>query len=177
MHNSIVETTRIETSRSFGNGKISSSTFVIFFSFQEAQSELDTFNKTVQSLARLSQSIARESGESNASTEMNSLLQICFDKLRHIQEYLPSILRRNQILLGHLQKFDEGLDEYRRWFNEARQTISRYSLQVSLECLDDNLQQHRVSSNAIKTRRFLCTQRILLNVDETKTIFDTSVET
>lgn len=74
---------------------------------QEAQAELEMFTANVQALARLSQSIARESGESNTSSEMNSLLQICFDKLHHIEEYLPLILKRNKVLLGHLHKFDE----------------------------------------------------------------------
>ncbi|CAF5122465.1 unnamed protein product, partial [Rotaria magnacalcarata] len=53
----------------------------------DAQAELDMFNQTVQVLSKLSQTIARESGEANATAEMNSLLQICFDKLQHVQEY------------------------------------------------------------------------------------------
>ena len=47
----------------------------IFVVFQEAQADLDQFNHSVQNLARLSQSIARESGESNASDHFTG--QIC----------------------------------------------------------------------------------------------------
>ena len=102
------------------------------------------FNQTVQILAKLSQTIARESGESNASTEMNSLLQICFDKLRHVQEYLPITLKRNKIMLGHLQKFEDGLQKCQQWFHEAKQSIHRYSVQVPVKRIDDFLEQHRV---------------------------------
>ena len=102
------------------------------------------FNQTVQVLSKLSQTIARESGESNGSTEMNSLLQICFDKLRHVQEQLPNILKRNKVMLGHLQKFDDGLQKCQQWFNEAKQLFSRYSIQVSVKRIEDSLEQHRV---------------------------------
>ncbi|UJR08743.1 hypothetical protein I4U23_013000 [Adineta vaga] len=109
----------------------------------DAQAELEMFNQTIQVLSKLSQTIARESGESNGSAEMNSLLQICFDKLRHIQENLPIILKRNKIMLGHLQKFDDGLQKCQQWLNEAKQHISRYSIQVSVKRIDDCLEKHR----------------------------------
>ncbi|CAF3233736.1 unnamed protein product, partial [Rotaria sp. Silwood2] len=109
----------------------------------DAQAELDMFNQTIQVLSKLSQTIARESGEVNASTEMNSLLQICFDKLRHVQEYIPITLKRNKIILGHLQKFDDGLQKCQQWFNEANQLISRYSIQVPVKRIEDFLEQHR----------------------------------
>lgn len=111
---------------------------------QDAQAELDMFNQTVQVLSKLSQTIARESGEANASTEMNSLLQICFDKLRHVQEHLPLTLKRNKIMLGHLQKFEEGFQKCQQWFNEAKQLMGRYSIQVPVKRIDDFLEQHRV---------------------------------
>jgi hypothetical protein len=104
------------------------------------------FNQTVHVLSKLSQTIARESGESNASTEMNSLLQICFDKLHHVQECLPITLKRNKTMLGQLQKFEDGLQKFQQWLNEAKQLISRYSLQVPVKRIDDFLEQHRVSS-------------------------------
>lgn len=113
--------------------------------FQEAQSELDMFNQTIQLLSKLSQTIARESGEPNASAEMNSLLQICFDKLNRVQEYLPMTLRRNKIMLGHLQKFEDGLLKCQQWLNEATQLISRYSIQVPVKRIEDFLEQHRVN--------------------------------
>ena len=103
------------------------------------------FNQTVHVLSKLSQTIARESGESNASTEMNSLLQICFDKLHHVQECLPIVLKRNKIMLGHLQKFEDGLQKCQQWLNEAKQLISQYSLQVPVKRIEDFLEQHRVS--------------------------------
>mgnify|MGYP002378010956 CR=1 FL=1 len=102
------------------------------------------FNQTVQILSKLSQTIARESGEPNASVELNSLLQICFDKLHHIQEYLPLTLKRNKIMLGHLQKFEDGLHKCQQWFNEARLLINRYSVQVPVKRIEDSLEQHRV---------------------------------
>jgi hypothetical protein len=107
------------------------------------------FNQTVQILSKLSQTIARESGEPNASTEMNSLLQICFDKLRHVQEYLPITLKRNKIMLGHLQKFEDGLQKCQQWFNEAKQLISRYSIQLPVKRIEECLEQHRVSLSCI----------------------------
>ncbi len=103
------------------------------------------FNQTVQVLSKLSQTIARESGEPNASTEMNSLLQICFDKLRHVQEYLPITLKRNKIMLGHLQKFEDGLQKCQQWFHEAKQLMSRYSIQIPVKRIEESLEQHQVS--------------------------------
>ena len=102
------------------------------------------FNQTVQVLSKLSQTIARESGEANASAEMNSLLQICFDKLRHVQEYLPVTLKRNIIMLGHLAKFEDGLQKCHQWLSEAKQMIGRYSVQVPVKRIEECLEQHRV---------------------------------
>jgi len=102
------------------------------------------FNQTVQVLAKLSQTIARESGEANAATEMNSLLQVCYDKLHRVQEYLPLTLKRNKMMLGHLQKFEDGLQKCQQWLNDAKQLIGRYSLQVSVQRIDDFLEQNRV---------------------------------
>lgn len=102
-------------------------------------------NENVQALAKLSQTIARESGETNTTNEMTSLLQACFDKLHRIQEYLPLTLKRNKIILGHLQKFEDGLQKCQQWFNEGKQLISRYSLQVPVKRIEDFLEQHRVN--------------------------------
>lgn len=106
------------------------------------QGELELFNRTIQMLAKLSQTIARESGEANGSTEMNSLLQICFDKLHHIQENLPVVLKRNKILLGYLQKLDDGLSS---WLNDAEQLLGEHAIQVSVQRINESLEQHRVS--------------------------------
>jgi hypothetical protein len=123
--------------------------FISIDCFQEAQADLDMFNQTVQMLAHLSQSIARESGEHNASMEMNSLLQICVDKLHTIREMLPIVLKRNQILLGHLQKFDDSFDRCQQWLNNAHEHIAEYSLDVSIERLETYLEQHRVTIRSV----------------------------
>ena len=101
-------------------------------------------SENIQALAKLSQSIARESGETNATNEMNSILQACFDKLRQVQEHLPLTLKRNKTMLGHLQKFEDGLQKCQQWFADAKQMISKYSLQVPVKRIEDFLEQHRV---------------------------------
>jgi hypothetical protein len=106
-------------------------------------------NGNVQVLAKLSQTIARESGETNALNEMNSLLQVCFDKLRRVQECLPLTLKRNKTMLGHLQKFEDGLQKSQQWFNDAKQLISRYSIQVPIKRIEEFLEQHQVSISMI----------------------------
>jgi hypothetical protein len=75
---------------------------------------------------------------------MNSILQTCFDKLRQVQEHLPLTLKRNKIMLGHLQKFDDGLQKCQQWFSEAKQLIGRYSIQVPVKRIEDFLEHHRV---------------------------------
>ncbi|CAM4782634.1 unnamed protein product, partial [Rotaria magnacalcarata] len=107
------------------------------------QSGIDMLNDNIQALAKLSQVIARESGETYSTSEMNSILQTCFEKLRRIQEYLPLTLKRNKTMLGHLQKFEDGLQKCQQWFNEAKQLISRYSIQVPVKRIEDFLEQHR----------------------------------
>ena len=106
-------------------------------------------NENIQALAKLSQVIARESGDTQATSEMNSILQICYDKLRRVQEYLPLTLKRNKTMLGHLQKFEDGLQKCQQWFNEAKQLISRYSIQVPVKRIEDFLEQHRVNISII----------------------------
>lgn len=96
----------------------------------------------IQALVKLSQSIARENDETN---EMNSLLQICSDKLRQVREYLPLTLKRNKAMLGYLQKFEDGLQKCQQWFNEAEQLIQRYSIQVPVKRVEEFLEEHRVS--------------------------------
>jgi hypothetical protein len=76
---------------------------------------------------------------------MNTILQQCIEKLRRVQEYLPLILKRNKIMLGHLQKFEDGLQKCQQWFHEAKQLINRYSIQVPVKRIEDSLEQHRVS--------------------------------
>jgi hypothetical protein len=66
------------------------------------------------------------------------------EKLRQVQEYLPLTLQRNKILLGHLQKFEDGLQQCQQWFNEAQQLINRYSIQVPVKRIEEFLEQHRV---------------------------------
>ncbi|CAF4079785.1 unnamed protein product, partial [Rotaria sp. Silwood2] len=109
----------------------------------KAQSGIDMLNENIQALSKLSQIIARESGEIFATSDMNSILQTCFDKLRRVQESLPSTLKRNKIMLGHLQKFEDGLQKCQQWFNEAKQLFSRYSIQVPVKRIEDFLEQHR----------------------------------
>ena len=75
---------------------------------------------------------------------MNSIVQTCVEKLRRVQEYLPLILKRNKIILGHLQKFEDGVQQCQEWFKEAKQLINRYSIQVPVKRIEDFLEQHRV---------------------------------
>lgn len=77
---------------------------------------------------------------------MNSMLQACVDKFHRVKENLPLILKRNKTMLGHLQKFEDGLQKCLQWFNEAKQIISRYSIQVPVKRIEDFLEQHRVKS-------------------------------
>jgi hypothetical protein len=67
------------------------------------------------------------------------------ETLRRVQEQLPLTLKRNKILLGHLQKFEDGLQQCQQWFNEAKQLINRYSIQVPVKRIEEFLDQHRVS--------------------------------
>jgi hypothetical protein len=76
---------------------------------------------------------------------MNSILQSCVEKLRRVQEHLPLTLKRNKIMLGHLQKFEDGLQKCQQWFNEAIQLMNRYSIQVPVKRIEDFLEQHRVN--------------------------------
>jgi len=76
---------------------------------------------------------------------MNSNLQQCIEKLRQAQEHLPLILKRNKIMLGHLQKFEDGLQKCQQWFNDAKQLMNRYSIQVPVKRIEEFLEQHRVS--------------------------------
>ena len=85
-----------------------------------------SFNKNLQALSKLSENISRESNDVQLSTEMKSNLKESMDKLRRIQEDLPSTLKRNKNLLGYLQKFEDGLQQYQQWVNEARQLINRF---------------------------------------------------
>jgi arginine decarboxylase-like protein len=76
---------------------------------------------------------------------MTSNLQQCIEKLRQVQEHLPLILKRNKIMLGHLQKFEDGLQKCQQWFNDAKQLMNRYSIQVPVKRIEEFLEQHRVS--------------------------------
>jgi hypothetical protein len=81
---------------------------------------------------------------------MNTILQQCIEKLRRVQEYLPLILKRNKIMLGHLQKFEDGLQKCQQWFNDAEQLMNRYSIQVPVKRIEEFLEQHRVSIPHLK---------------------------
>lgn len=107
---------------------------------------------TVQALIALSQTIARESGEGNVSTEMKSSLQVCIDHLRRVEEYLPLTLNRNKILLTHLQKFEDGLKKCQAWLNEAKKLIGGYSIQVPVRRIEEWLEQNRVSAFSLVQR-------------------------
>jgi len=76
---------------------------------------------------------------------MDSILKTCIEKLGRVQEYLPLTLKRNKIMLGHLQKFEDGLQKCQQWFNDAKQLISRYSIQVPVKRIEEFLAQHRVN--------------------------------
>ncbi|CAF3804026.1 unnamed protein product [Adineta steineri] len=106
----------------------------------KVQSGIDILNENIQTLVKLSQSITRDN---NTINEMNSLIQTCYDKLRHIKEYLPLVLKRNKMMYGYLQKFDDDLQKCHQWFNETKQLISRYSIQVSVKRVEEFLEQHR----------------------------------
>ena len=106
-------------------------------------------NENIQALSKLGQIIASEGGETYGTSEINSLLQVCFDKLRRVQEYLPLTLKRNKLMLGHLQKYEDGLQKCEQWFNEATQLMSRYSIQVPVKRIEDFLEQHRVNISMI----------------------------
>lgn len=99
-------------------------------------------NENVQALSKLNQAISRESGDTN---EMNSIVQACQEKLRRIQEYLPLTLKRNKLMLGHLQKFEDGLQKCQQWFNDAKQLMNKYSIQVPVKRIEEFLEQHRVN--------------------------------
>ncbi|CAF4980714.1 unnamed protein product, partial [Rotaria socialis] len=46
-------------------------------------------------------------------------------------------------MLGHLQKFDDGIQKCQQWLNDAKQLFSRYSIQVPVKRIEDFLEQHR----------------------------------
>ena len=120
--------------------------------------------ETVQALLSLSQTIARESGDANISNEMKSSLDQCFEKLRQIEELFPLVLNRNKTFLVHLQKFDEQSIHCTQWFNEGRQLINRYSIQVPLRRIEEFLEQNRVRyfyfhQTNIESYRFNCYSR------------------
>lgn len=76
---------------------------------------------------------------------MNAIVQACNEKLRRVQEHLPSTLKRNKTILGHLQKFEDGLQKCQQWFNDAKQLLNRYSIQVPVKRIQEFLEQHRVN--------------------------------
>ena len=63
-----------------------------------------------------------------------------------MQDKLPLILKRNKTMLGYLHKFEDGLPKCYQWFNDAKQLMSRYSIQVSVKQVEEFLDQHRVRS-------------------------------
>ena len=115
---------------------------------------MKTFNKAIQTLSQLSRSISDETRETKGAVEMNSLLQICFDKFKQIEEILPTIFKRNQNLIDLLDQFDNGLENYRQWFHDAKQRIQSYSVDVSLQRLNENLYEQRVRSMSFENLFF-----------------------
>ena len=76
---------------------------------------------------------------------MNAIVKSCAETLKRVQDQLPIILKRNKMLLGHLQKFEDGLQQNQQWFQKAKQLMSQYSIQVPLKRIEEFLDQHRVS--------------------------------
>jgi lantibiotic modifying enzyme len=76
---------------------------------------------------------------------MNAIVKACMETLRRVQEHLPLALKRNKNLLGYLQKFEDGLPQCQQWFNEAKQLIKGYSIQVPVKRIEEFLDLHRVS--------------------------------
>ena len=76
------------------------------------------------------------------SMKLSSHVWKHYDECKNI---LPLILKRNKTLLGHLQKFEDGLQQCQQWLNEAKQLMSRYSIQVPVKRIEEFLDQHRVS--------------------------------
>lgn len=66
------------------------------------------------------------------------------ETFNRVQQYLPMILDRNKTILSHLQKYEDGLQQCQQWFNEAKQIINRYSIQVPMKKIEEFLEHHRV---------------------------------
>lgn len=98
----------------------------------------------IQALGKLSQAISRESTDPSSTKELNDIIKSSMETFNRVQEYLPMILKRNKAMLGHLQKFEEGLQQCQQWFNEARQIINRYSIQLPMKRIEEFLEHHRV---------------------------------
>lgn len=75
---------------------------------------------------------------------MKTSLDPCFERLGRIEEFLPLVLARNKNLLSQMQKIDEQIQRCAQWFNECRQLIGRYSIQVPLRRIEEFLEQNRV---------------------------------
>ena len=103
-------------------------------------------NDTVQALLALSQKIAQQSPDGDLADEMRSLVQVCADKLRLVETKLPLTLKRNQVLLAHLQKLDAGSQKCQRWFSDAQHILNRYTLQLPVKRMEDYLAKHHVST-------------------------------
>ncbi|CAF1247326.1 unnamed protein product, partial [Didymodactylos carnosus] len=108
-----------------------------------AQAEIETFQRTLQILIKLGQTIDRESGDQHHPGEMISLLQVCQDKLSKIEHDLPLISKRNKTIHTQLQKFEDGMDKFTQWLNDGKQTIHQYTLQVPVKKIETFLEQHR----------------------------------
>ena len=113
---------------------------------QKVQSGLDSIGLNIDALGKLSQAIGRESVDPSSTNDLNNIIRSCLETFRRVQELLPAVLKRNKMMLGHLQKFEEGLTQCQQWFNEARQILNRYSIQIPMKRIEEFLEQHRVKS-------------------------------
>ena len=107
-------------------------------------------NDTVQALLALSHKIAEHCPDIDLADEM----KICADKLRLIETKLPLTLKRNQLLLAHLQKLDAGSQKCQRWCSDAQLVLHRYTLQLPVKRMEEHLAKHHVSSTSILRSHF-----------------------
>jgi len=111
---------------------------------KKAQSNLEILVGNIQALTKLGQAISRETNNIQLTTELNSICKTCTDKIRKIENDIPLIFKRNKNLLGYLQKIEDSLAQYQQWTNEAKQLMSKYSIQVPMKKIEEFLQHHRV---------------------------------
>lgn len=100
----------------------------------------------IDALGKLTQAIGRESVDPSSTNDLNNIIRSCLETFRRIQQTLPEILKRNKTMLGHLQKFEEGLPQCQQWLNQAKEILNRYSIQLPMKRIEEFLEQHRVGN-------------------------------